>query len=121
MKTNIRKFTALLLTVAAFACSAPTALAGTGSGVLCEGESSTFTVFLESGEWFEAEAFADSDCLDLDLIAFMPGGGVVDADTLDDTEPAVGFYAPYTGTYRLRVVMEDTYLGKASIFRLVTY
>lgn len=119
MKTKLAKF----ITAAALAFSliaAPAAKADVRDGVLYEGEIETYTVFLERGEHFEARAIADNDGLDIDLVAYGPGGWVADEDTLEDDVPYINFYAPRAGTYRIVVSMPNTYRGRPAAYRLVT-
>lgn len=119
MKSKFSKFVTVLILATAM-LAAPAAKADVRSGVLSEGERDSYNVFLEAGEYFEAAALADSDGLDIDLVALTPGGRVVDEDTLSDDEPVIRFYAPYAGTYRLIVSMPDTYRGRPAAYRLVT-
>lgn len=119
MKTKLAKAISAL-TLAFTLITAPAAKADVREGVLYEGEVETYTVFLERGEWFEARAITDSDGLDIDLIAYGPGGWVADEDTLSDDVPQIGFFAPRSGTYRITVSMPDTYRGRPAAYRLVT-
>ena len=94
--------TLITLAGAAFACR------GSDVDVLGEGESISYTIWLNAGDDFEASAQGDSDALDIDMVARTLYGSVIDADTLSDAEPVVAFRAPCSGYYKIEVRMMDT-------------
>ncbi|MGK0185956.1 MAG: hypothetical protein ACI9R3_001739 [Verrucomicrobiales bacterium] len=113
MKTSINPLRRLAVLAATLVTLAGAAFAGRGSDVelLGEGDSMTYTIWLNAGDDFEAAAEGDEDALDIDMIARTPSGRVIDADTLSDAEPVVAFRAPCSGYYKIEVRMVDTYYG----------
>lgn len=116
MKTSTYSLRRLFTIAAALLTLAGTAFAGRGSDVdvLGEGESITYTIWLNAGDDFEAAAEGDGDAFDIDMVARTPSGRVIDSDTLSDAEPVVAFRAPCSGYYKIEVRMIDTYFERDS-------
>lgn len=74
-------------------------------GRLREGRNSNHYVWLDAGSRYLIAGNCDSDCLDLDLRLFSPGGVEIDNDLLPDDVPMVSTTAQGSGRYRVEVIM----------------
>lgn len=88
------------------------------SGVLCEGETATYTIHLHPGDRVHACAEGDEDVFDLDILIYCPDGVCTARDTASDPEPEVNFTAYEHGRYTIVVSMEATRRGRAGRFWL---
>ena len=76
--------------------------------ILSNGEGMDCTTFLQAGERVRYAVITDDDCLNVNLFAYAPNGNLLDRDVLRDSEPIVGFVAPFSGVYMIRVKMVST-------------
>jgi hypothetical protein len=63
------------------------------------------TVNLNIGTDYQIMGVCDTDCSDVDLELYAPGGSKIDSDVLDDDAPIVSVTPGKTGAYRVRVMM----------------
>lgn len=75
--------------------------------VLTEDDNDTYTYQLVQGKRYKFVGTCDEDCDDLDLEIYDRNGRLIDADASIDDLPVVDFRAPYTGSYTLKVSLED--------------
>ena len=120
MKSILKK---LALFAAASIClgTTPSAKADIlDTDVIYEGQTVTYTVRLYAGQYVSYGVRADYDGWDVDLVATTCNGVCLDSDFLDDACPVVTFVAPYTGAYKITVVMEDATPGVPAAFQLIS-
>lgn len=86
---------------------------------LNEGQTMTYTVHLQGGQFARYVAVGDADGLDLDMYAYAPDGRCLFKDILPDARPVVQFVAPYTGTYRITIKMHNTFAGRWAAYQLI--
>ena len=75
------------------------------TGALDRGASTTVRIRLEAGVTYVLLGACDTDCDDLDLRLFGPGGTPLDRDVADDDFPAVSATPSASGEYTVRVTM----------------
>lgn len=120
MKSILKK---LALLAAASIClgTTPSAKADIlDTDVISKGQSVTYTVHLDAGQYVSYGVRADSDGWDVDLFATDYSGDCLDSDTLDDACPVVTFVAPYSGVFKITVLMVDTTPGVPATFQLIS-
>lgn len=75
--------------------------------LLTEDDSDSHTYQLVAGKRYKFVGACDEDCDDLDLEIYDRNGRLIDIDMSTDDLPVVDFRAPYTGSYTLKVSLED--------------
>jgi hypothetical protein len=75
-------------------------------GWLNDGESATFTVWLDRGTRYTLRGTCDSDCEDLDLVLRGPAS-FADSDTEPDSIPIVNASPARSGRYTVTVTMAN--------------
>jgi len=74
-------------------------------GTLSQGDSYYLNATIRAGDEIVVTGACDRDCRDLDLVIYDDRGRELDRDTLVDDQPVLNFRAPYSGDYRIEVVM----------------
>ena len=74
-------------------------------GSLREGESDYLDATINAGRQVVITGVCDQDCTDIDLIIRDYRGNEITRDTLVDDAPVLQFMPPYSGDYRIEVVM----------------
>jgi hypothetical protein len=75
------------------------------TGSLNQRATDTVTVNLNIGTDYQIMGVCDTDCSDVDLALYDPGGSQIDSDVLDDDAPIVSVTPGKSGSYRIKVMM----------------
>ncbi len=120
MKSILKKLTLLAATAICLGTT-PSAKADIlDTDVIYEGQTVTYTVRLYAGQCVSYGVRTDNDGWDVDLFAADYSGDCLDSDTLDDACPVVAFVAPYSGAFKITVLMVDTTPGVPAAFQLIS-
>lgn len=76
-------------------------------GAMLNRQAETHLIRLQAGELFGIAGTCDSDCDDLNLRLYSPGGVLVESDTRVSDMPLMLYRAQVTGLYRVRVTMSS--------------
>jgi S1-C subfamily serine protease len=75
------------------------------TGRLAQGASETVRMRLDAGVTYMLTGACDTDCDDVDLRLYGPGGKLLDSDLSDDDFPVLGLTPSVSGEYSVRVTM----------------
>jgi hypothetical protein len=75
------------------------------TGSLARGASETVRLRLDAGVTYMLTGACDTDCDDVDLRLYGPGGKLLDSDLSDDDFPVLGVTPAVSGEYSVRVTM----------------
>ncbi len=75
------------------------------TGRLAQGASETVRLRLDAGVEYILTGACDTDCDDVDLRLYGPGGKLLDSDLADDDFPVLGLTPTVSGEYTVRVTM----------------
>lgn len=75
------------------------------TGRLAQGAAETVRLRLEAGVTYMLTGACDTDCDDVDLRLYGPGGKLLDSDLADDDFPVLGVTPSVSGEYTVRVTM----------------
>ena len=74
-------------------------------GSLNDDAQESVMINLNAGTHYALVGVCDNDCTDVDLQVFGGDGTKIAEDLATDDKPVVQFVAPYTGAYRMKVLM----------------
>jgi len=74
-------------------------------GSLNDDAQESIMINLNSGTRYAFVGVCDNDCTDVDLQLFGGDGTKIAEDMETDDKPVLQFIAPYTGSYRMKVLM----------------
>ena len=75
------------------------------TGSLNQRATTFVTANLNIGTDYQIMGVCDTDCSDVDLELYDPGGSKIDSDVLDDDAPIVSVTPGKSGSYRIKVMM----------------
>jgi hypothetical protein len=75
------------------------------TGSLNQRATTFVTANLNIGTDYQIMGVCDTDCSDVDLELYGPGGDKIDSDVLDDDAPIVSVTPSKSGSYRIKVMM----------------